>query len=54
MATMADRMLQAPSTVGLPAREHFLPLLLPEDRASGLPSPAVETAARDGRFEAEG
>lgn len=34
--------------------EHFSRFFLPEDREAGIPALALETAARDGRFEAEG
>jgi PAS domain S-box-containing protein len=34
--------------------EHFSRFYPPEDRATGLPQWALETAVRDGRFEAEG
>ena len=34
--------------------EHFSRFFLPEDREAGLPALALATAARDGRFEAEG
>ncbi|MGA0605400.1 PAS domain S-box protein [Phenylobacterium sp. VNQ135] len=33
---------------------HFSLFYTPEDRAAGLPARAIETARRDGRFEAEG
>jgi PAS domain S-box-containing protein len=34
--------------------EHFSRFYTPEDRASGLPARALDTAAREGRFEQEG
>ncbi|WHU04312.1 PAS domain-containing sensor histidine kinase [Sphingomonas sp. NIBR02145] len=34
--------------------EHFSRFFLPQDREAGVPALALETAARDGRFEAEG
>ena len=34
--------------------EHFSRFYTEEDRASGLPQRALETAAREGKFEAEG
>lgn len=34
--------------------EHFSRFFLPQDREAGIPALALETAARDGRFEAEG
>lgn len=34
--------------------QHFSCFFTPEDRASGLPERALHTAAKDGRFEAEG
>jgi PAS domain S-box-containing protein len=34
--------------------EHFSKFFLPEDRREGLPSHILKTAAREGRFEAEG
>ncbi|UZK66704.1 hybrid sensor histidine kinase/response regulator [Sphingomonas sp. M1-B02] len=34
--------------------EHFSRFFTPEDRDAGLPARALETAAREGRFEAEG
>ena len=34
--------------------EHFSRFFTEEDRAAGLPARALETAAREGRFEAEG
>ena len=34
--------------------EHFSRFYTDEDRATGLPQRALETAAREGKFEAEG
>ena len=34
--------------------KHFSRFFLPQDRETGIPALALETAARDGRFEAEG
>jgi PAS domain S-box-containing protein len=41
---------QAPEIVG----RHFENFYLPEDRAAGVPRRALETALREGKFEAEG
>ena len=34
--------------------QHFSRFYTPEDQAAGIPAPALETAEREGRFEAEG
>ena len=41
-------------TVGEIVGQHFSKFYTHEDRAAGLPARVLETAARDGRFEAEG